>query len=333
MVDWHSPAEIALDAQAFSNLIHVLFGLYLWEFCVSYDFDYAFLSRKRKYRWPLTFYFMGRYSLLAALIGIIIALNVRSELRCQSLYTFNQCMGNIAIGMASINLPSERKLAVWGQKWYIVAALVAISLGHWSLLLHGILLTATWVPGQGCVITSTDSKLLSATFIYSMVFDFIVLVLTAFKLVRPSGTTSQLVNMMFADGLWYFIIAFLVNLIATVFMTLNLNPVMSIIANVPAAIASTIAASRVVRRLANFSTTGAEMFSSTVNGSSGFRTAQQSAAPHFSFSKPQTGVHVQMNTFSEPTTYDAEGHVVKPGELDPEAQQTSDECKHSLYPS
>jgi len=104
MVDWHSPAEIALDAQAFSNLIHVLFGLYLWEFCVSFDFDYSFISGKRKYRWPLTFYFIGRYSLLAALIGIIIALDVRSELDCQSLYTFNQCMGNIAIGMASVNL-------------------------------------------------------------------------------------------------------------------------------------------------------------------------------------------------------------------------------------
>jgi hypothetical protein len=64
-------------------------------------------------------------------------------------------------------------------------------------------------------------------------------------------------------------------------MILNLNPVMSIIANVPAAIASTvclynplkiiyrlffqIAASRVVRRLANFSTTGAEVFSSVVS--------------------------------------------------------------------
>lgn len=108
----------------------------------------------------------------------------------------------------ALSIVHVHRLAVWGQKWYIVAALVAISLGHWSLLLHGILLTATWVPGQGCVITSTDSKLLSATFIYSMVFDFIVLVLTAFKLVRPSGTTSQLVNMMFADGLWYFIIAY-----------------------------------------------------------------------------------------------------------------------------
>ena len=85
-------------------------------------------------------------------------------------------------------------MAVWGQKWYIVGGLVAISLGHWSLLLHGILLTAEWVPGEGCVITSTDSKLLSATFIYSMSFDFIVLLLTASRLVRPTGGKSQLVN-------------------------------------------------------------------------------------------------------------------------------------------
>lgn len=98
-------------------------------------------------------------------------------------------------------------MAVWGQKWYIVGGLVALSLGHWSLLLHGILMTAVWVPGEGCVITSTDSKLLSATFIYSMAFDLIVLLLTAVKLVRPSGAKSQLVSMMFADGLAYFIIA------------------------------------------------------------------------------------------------------------------------------
>lgn len=100
------------------------------------------------------------------------------------------------------------RMAVWGQNWYIVGGLVAISLGHWSLLLHGILLTAVWVPGEGCVITSTDSKLLSATFIYSMSFDFIVLLLTASRLVRPTGTKSQLVNMMFTDGLAYFLIAY-----------------------------------------------------------------------------------------------------------------------------
>ncbi|KAI9510316.1 hypothetical protein F5148DRAFT_1180575 [Russula earlei] len=69
MVDWHSPSQLARDArklillvlsppihlqaEAFSNLIHVLFGLYLWEFCISFDFDHSFISGKRKYRWPL----------------------------------------------------------------------------------------------------------------------------------------------------------------------------------------------------------------------------------------------------------------------------------------
>lgn len=100
------------------------------------------------------------------------------------------------------------RVAVWGQKWYIVAPLVAISIGHWSLLLHGVLLTAAWIPGQGCVITSTDSKILSVSFIYSMAFDLIVLMLTAYKLVRPAGTTSHLVSMIFADGLAYFIAAY-----------------------------------------------------------------------------------------------------------------------------
>jgi hypothetical protein len=99
-------------------------------------------------------------------------------------------------------------MAVWGQKWYIVGPLVLISLGHWSLLLHGILLTAAWVPGQGCVITWTDSKILSASFIYGMVFDFTVLTLTGIKLFQPFGAKSRLVDMMFADGLYYFVIAY-----------------------------------------------------------------------------------------------------------------------------
>lgn len=55
--------------------------------------------------------------------------------------------------------------------------------------------------------------------------------------------------------------SFLSNLLATVFLTLNLNPVMSIIFDVPAAIVSTIVASRAVRRLTEFTHKGPEVFS------------------------------------------------------------------------
>lgn len=117
-------------------------------------------------------------------------------------------------------------MAVWSKKWYIVGPLVAVILGHWSLLLHGnyhsvipasltanasspagLLLTAVWDPVEGCVITQTDNAILSSTFIYSMGFDFVVLCLTAFKLFFPSNTRSRLVTLIFGDGLIYFVIA------------------------------------------------------------------------------------------------------------------------------
>jgi hypothetical protein len=75
------------------------------------------------------------------------------------------------------------------------------------LFLIGILLTAVWDPRAGCVITSTDNGTLSATFIYSMCFDFIVLCLTGYKL-SATGNRSRLVHLMFADGLVYFFVAY-----------------------------------------------------------------------------------------------------------------------------
>lgn len=339
MVDWNSATELATDSAAFTKFMHTLLGLYIWEWFTTLDFDFAFLTGRKRFRWPLTFYFLGRYCLLFALMGITIALDVTKEVNCQALYTFNQCFGNFAIGMASVNL-SVRTMAIWSQKWYIVCPLIAVILGHWSLLLHGILLKAAWVEGTGCVITSTDSTLLAASFIYTMAFDFMVLTLTAWKLAFPKGGRSRLVEMIFGDGLVYFLVAFLANMTATVFMLLNLNAVMSVIANVPAAVISTIVACRVVRRLNNFANQGPEVFTSSspsTNNALRFNSGTASRGPaNVSVARSTAGgVHVQMDTFSvaDKVTYDASGRVVSAEgkEFDPESQQISDEFKHQPY--
>jgi len=77
---------------------------------------------------------------------------------------------------------------------------------------------AVWMPGVGCAITETNNKILAAIFIYSMCFDFTVLILNVYKLMginRPSETCngkllgqSRLTHMIFADGLIFFIIAY-----------------------------------------------------------------------------------------------------------------------------
>lgn len=165
-----------------------------------------------------------------------------------------------------------------------------------------------------------------------MAFDFLVLILTAYKLLYPASGRSKLVQLIFHDGLIYFAIAFLANLIATVFMILNLNPVMSIIANVPAAIASTIVAGRVVRRLSNFNSGGAEMFPTTTQGSTiAFRSGMSGLKPKIS-----DGVHVHMETFESPTNniygeYDATGKIKTGDSFDPEAQAISQDFKRPPY--
>ncbi|KAH7887017.1 hypothetical protein F5I97DRAFT_2020529 [Phlebopus sp. FC_14] len=333
MVDWQSSSEVLADSVAFNKFMHALLGLYIWEWVTSLDFDWQFVSGKKHFRWPLIFYFAGRYCLLFALIGIAIALDVTQEVNCQALYTFNQVFGNASIGLASINL-SLRTMAVWSQHRLIVGLLVCIILGHWSLLLHGILLQAAWIDGT-CVITSTDNQILAASFIYSMAFDFVVLVLTGWKLAFPASGRSKLIKLIFGDGLIYFIIAFLSNMLATIFMLLNLNAVMSIIANVPAAIACTIVACRVVRRLTNFTARGPELFTTTAGSTLAFRSNISSSPRRISVKKVD-GVHVQMDTFASPSDrsimeYDAAGRLVKKDEYDPEVQVINDEFKSPPY--
>ncbi|KAL1671189.1 hypothetical protein EV122DRAFT_226986, partial [Schizophyllum commune] len=201
------------------------------------------------------FYLLNRYVLLAALSGIVASLDTRTRINCRSVFIFNQLAGNAAMGLASINL-SLRTMAVWSQNKWVVSGLILLMFGHWSLILQGGLLQVQWLEGSGCAITDPNTRILAATFMYTMVFDLIVLSLNLWKVLRNK---TQLARMLIGDGLIYFIVAFVANLIATVFMLVHLNQIMAIIFNVPAVVASTIVAGRIIRRLSKFERTGAEM--------------------------------------------------------------------------
>jgi len=313
MPDWKSQEEVMKDAGIFVKLLHSLLGLYVYEWFLSLDFEWDFITGKKRFRWPMIFYFANRYLLLFALIAIIISFNVTGQVDCQSLYTFNQLAGDAAVGLASINL-SIRTMAIWKQNRYIVGGLIVVILGHWSLILQAVQLTVQWVPGQGCTIVKTNNKILAAIFIYSMCFDLIVLLLSMYKLIDLYKLNkkaqfwggSRLTHLIFEDGLIFFVIAFLANLTATVFMLVNLNSIMSVIFNVPAAVASTIVACRAVRRLTNYSANGPEMF--VTSASSHNRPGGTSIIPGprgmTNYRTTKASVHVQMETF----THAEDGH-------------------------
>ncbi|KAJ7118687.1 hypothetical protein C8R43DRAFT_90095 [Mycena crocata] len=300
MPDWSSQAELIIDSGIFIKLQHALLGLYAWEWIISLPFDWEVATGRKPFRWPLIFYFANRYLLLAAMAGIAVALDSTTEINCQAIYAFNQFAGDAAVGLASINL-SLRTMAIWSQNKWIKILLVVVILGHWSLILQGVLLEAHWDSQMNaCVITGTHNTVLAATFTYSMCFDLMVFLLNAYKLGINRRGSSKLSKMIFKDGLIFFFIAFLANLLATVFMFLNLNAIMTIIFNVPAAVASTIVATRAVRRLTNFTHQGPEMYVPSGSNSGNFpsHSGNRGLTTRGGGVKgTQSGVHVQMETF------------------------------------
>ncbi|KAK0480509.1 hypothetical protein EDD18DRAFT_1205509 [Armillaria luteobubalina] len=314
MVDWHSPEVIQDNALSFNKSIHCLIGLYLWEFVNTLDFDWAVISGEQKFRWPLFFYFYARYGMLGVLICFAVALNVtKTDIHCQGLFLFIQIVGNTCLGVASINL-SIRTIAVWGQSIYVIVSLVALICGQFGIILKSVTnVHASFIYGAGCSIDSTESSLFAAMYLYTMGTDFIVMCLMVYKLwyKRRHQQRSRIMKLMFVDGLAYFALAFVVNLLAAIFSLLDLNDVMSVIADGPASILATVASCRVVRRLYRFRGPGAEIYSASGGDTSSgnnnrIHPLSQQARIDVPPKTAVGGVHVQMQTFTE-TSYGVPG--------------------------
>ncbi|KAJ8089231.1 hypothetical protein PM082_014479 [Marasmius tenuissimus] len=89
-----------------------------------------------------------------------------------------------------------------------------------------------YVEGNGCVIMWTEAGTFVTWYTVTMVVDFVVLSLTAYKtyVEYQDMYHGGLIKLVFEDGLAYFVVVFLSNLSAVVLSLLNLNPVMAIAA-------------------------------------------------------------------------------------------------------
>jgi len=319
MPDWTSQEEIVRDTDAFSKLQHALSGVFLWEFVISFDFEWSFITGKKKLTWPMIPYFGGRYICLFTIIGMLVSLDMTSEVNCQALYTFLAFGGQAMIAFASINL-AIRTMALWFQSPYVVVPLCILLAGQWAVLMQGVVIKAYWDPAQGCVASATKSSILTATFIYSICIDSIVFLLSAWKLALPRYTRTRLMDLMFKDGLVYFLLASLANIPAAVFISLQLNPVMNIIFCIPAAMMSTILASRAVRRLSNFTKTSPSVYITAQNSGRSFHQSDGESCGSISFAAGRAraqGVHIQMDTYT--VAEQLSDVSAKPLKLDPES--------------
>ncbi|KAJ3887801.1 hypothetical protein GG344DRAFT_80359 [Lentinula edodes] len=323
MVDWSDSQEIIRDTLAFDRVVFCFLGVTLWELFSTWDFEWSLLRGRRKLRWPLgmihrhricwlsemliVFFFLSRYCILLAFVGIIVSLSVTTRINCGALYVFNSWAGNMTLLCSSTSL-MLRTIALWERKLTVVVPLGLLCVAFWAILYRTMFIVrADWSDiARSCVVTSTEPSLLNVTFFFTMGFDFVILVYTYVALVTKHTARTDLWKLLFHDGLVYFLVTFCANCIPAVFNVLNLNTPMNVVATTPAAAVSSIASCRAVMRLLDYTSGDVYVHSMSgagqSSGNNGTRQGHPRASamvPKFATARPEVLVTTEHITMSE----------------------------------
>ncbi|KAG1743081.1 hypothetical protein EDB19DRAFT_584822 [Suillus lakei] len=248
MVDWNDPALEAKLGVLSVQLLYFILGLYSWEYIRSSHVEIALLRRQLPFRWPLLSYIAARFSFLIATILLAIQFSpFHTNANCQSMNSVIIFATNAAIGCSTTNL-MIRTWLIWKTSYLLRLLLVLLLLGHWTTLVLFISATRASTRSGVCMIQSTNLAYTSAAVIYSMLYDFALLVFTVIGLWRMPSS-SPLWKTLVKQGVIYFILNLAANLILLALNHLNLNPIMNAIFAMPAACICTIASNQVVLSL------------------------------------------------------------------------------------
>lgn len=239
MTDWQSDSEISRNEASLSRLVHVFIGIFIWECVTSLGVDWRYARHMKREQTQMILVFLNRYFLLAGLIGLVLNVSVTTEANCRSLHLSTNLCTNIAIELASIGL-TLRILAAWGQGRMVpVTVFFCVCL----LVQASLFLEA---PIVGCVITNTGNLTPTLGYTFNTPYFLILFASAGWVYFFPCKKVP-LCNIISLSELCWFGAAFLASLVNTVFIRLNLNRVMAIIAVVPSTVVISIASGRVIR--------------------------------------------------------------------------------------
>ncbi|KAF9531322.1 hypothetical protein CPB83DRAFT_786620 [Crepidotus variabilis] len=265
MTDWNSIQELTKDVNAIYKMAYVLLGLYTWEWWTSLELELDLLAGRKNFKWPMLFYFPCRYLPFLYLGSFLSqAEGTRHPVQCGAIYGITLFSGIGSAAFASFNL-SLRTLALWQNNGYMKILVFAVFLGRWSLV--GVLapysFNATWTKGVGCIQGKPNLRGNIILHIYTFVFDLLFFGLAVYKIIGDGTTkisfpprrqeqTGRVAYVLFNQGISYFTITSILNLISVVFYIINLNMAMAVVVAFPTNFIIPLLACRMVRGLAFF---------------------------------------------------------------------------------
>ncbi|KAL4064777.1 hypothetical protein V8B97DRAFT_1292734 [Scleroderma yunnanense] len=235
MIDWQDPQTEASLTLILVKINLITTGVYAWEYVQAFHIEYALIRRRITFRWPLIPYVLGRLSFMISVITFAATIvPVYEEMYCAVTAKLSVVTGAFSIGCSSTNL-MIRAWLIWKDSRIVLTLLLAVAIGHWGMLITGMDLVYGRRGSGKCVIESTQHTLLAVIYLYTMIYDLLVLILTIAGLPQePPASTASILRRLRRQGLTYCVIVFLANTLPLVFAWLNLDVAMDIFFTMPA---------------------------------------------------------------------------------------------------
>jgi len=83
MTNWHDPARETAEGLAYIRSVHLLGGLYIWEFILNLDYEYSIMTRRRKVTLTSPLYLGCRWCTLLVVILTFLSLDMSHDLSCK----------------------------------------------------------------------------------------------------------------------------------------------------------------------------------------------------------------------------------------------------------
>ncbi|KAH7096884.1 hypothetical protein BKA62DRAFT_774765 [Auriculariales sp. MPI-PUGE-AT-0066] len=254
MVKWEDPEVIALSFRAYTLLLHVIVGAYLWEYAINLDFDWLVLRGRRKLTRGAAFYLLLRYTALFVICVSLGVTNAFHDPGCKAWMYVQRGSANIAMTLAS-GLLYARVWAISEGNPIIVWGIGLLYLGNWGTMAYGIYMAEGVYLETMFICVSGDVEAYRLLVIYQLTFDLICLSTMLFLLLRMHhGGSNSLWKFLVNQGVLYFVAicsAYILDL-AFEFSAKHLNTVVSQIPSVFRVLVTCIAALRMQRGLIEF---------------------------------------------------------------------------------
>jgi len=227
------------------KLIHVVSGIYVWEFVQSLDYEFSIMAGRRKFTRTSPLYIGGRWCTLILIIIRLLISDMSRVMSCQAAVTVPFTLGTFSLLFAS-TLAILRAFALWEQK----KAVIAIGSILWLANATSYVYTISTLRGHhvdGVCLMARSSRI-SVLIISTSITDISILLLMLAGVLRWRNIRERggILHLMYTQGLIWIAVFTLAGLpsVVVIILDLDINNPMSRMFLLPQVITATICASR-----------------------------------------------------------------------------------------